>query len=1791
MVLTSGIVQNNGGMVHFRAGSSVSGASDASYIEGATKKTGNTAFTFPLGGGGRYNPLAITAPSSASDAFTAEFISGSANASYSLSSKESSLAEMDEDGYWKLARSNGSSAPTITLNWHSLKCGVTSPSTLSFAQWDAATGTWLNKGNAANTSSSLTHSGSLAFSSTPIPLVLGNIRKMAANAGTDTSFCAGGSVGLSASGSYGTSPFTYAWSPATGLSSATVSNPTASPASTTTYTVTVTDARGCTASDAVVVTVNELPVADAGNDTTIYAGDTVQIGAAPVSGYTYSWLPTIYLNNSLISNPMAFPEDSTLYIVTATNDKGCQGLDEISINVLPLGYSTDNPIIFGNINDCNNSISLLAPNNWIEFQLDSDVCNISILLNDLTNSDFFLFEKGNLTDTLINYHFPTFSNDTIFHFSFLKASFGNRFLINLKNISLNNFGTLCIAGNSEKNIVAGNGDYYLYDNGELCLDGQNQLEFGVPLVLCPKQLCMSLASSQNNHIPDISIYGTHPYVTLTVTDDQGQIIFNQTQLVNNNESFGEKEFCFNLQPNTDYIASFDYFPIPLLTDFQNINCGPLFNSNQPLGGCPEYCTSSDGYVGVVGAPAICNSNFNLPSNAYCCLYTYSTDVIGTSNYFISTLPDVEITTVQVSPSTICQDQSFSIGASVNNLITSFDYTVTIEIYDGQNNLVENEVYYNTAPPFNFIAGLPSGNYTGLFTVSQTTGGAGGNETTCLCSSDSYPFSFEVKNESIELEATDLNICLNESFVGQINLICFDPSSIVSYEWDFGDGTIVSGTNLTTNSHNYSSAGTYTVKVKAFYTNIGDYFESQIDVNVYNLPPNSAVTITGNIYSCPSSSTYSIPSFSSMLYTAVWTVTGGTITYGQSSNQISVTWNNNTTGGNVSVTLTSIYSCSISSEIEILPCCIPNVSNLTQILPNQTSSSLGTNALSGNISINGTFIIDNDFSFNLAEVWFGPDSKIELVGSTSNPVLFLVSESYLHGCSLMWDFIEADNSYETIRISRNSIIEDAENAVKATNNGKFEIVQSYFNRNHIDIFANNSTATGSFVEGSTFICQTDFSDPTPAGLKPPRLDEKTFAHMRFRNVDLQIIGSTSTTNTFNTGNYGILSEQCSRMYVKNCKFDNLGNSGENGLFLQGGGIMAEGGYYSGSSSIDITDLCEFTNCITGIYAGTYMSLKADNNRFYSCTKGIISAFNRESDIIITNNQMSTLANDNDMVNGIISYENNFSDIQIGMPGNYNTIDFSNNDTLDRAVGILAVEATNTNWLSNTSGITYYKIEDNEITDAFCGIWGMNLNGNFDLFSTDQSKVQIRNNKIQVKNTVSSNRTGGILMQNSVFPMIAENEVWANSSTNGWWSNGIVEDLGQASILKCNNTHDIGRGLYMNGGNRFLNLLLGNTMEDIGSEGLVLNYSNIGNQYNLTSSGRESFDNTWNGSFSSSNQHTLNYGLGADGNESKFAVVGSASISNNKYPLFRDENNGGVRIPSPISNPGPASSVFEYECGTREGIVLESEEIKTRMYAIVSNIMSDSSLIEKANKWSGLYAIYKSFENDTVLNSSGDSILAPLLDSLNASNMALLDFAIKVNLEKYNSKQSLIDSAIAALDTLNAVGLTEETLKEILKLSLTYNNDSTLPDSADRVTIQEIANYCPLEYGQGVYLARAWALGFDNFSQAFYHSCEDAPAPLSLKQEEEELIKSQENEKTIVAKLYPNPAKDEITISLSGTVEFIGTISLSSLTGATLSKYVLNNQFNKINVEQLPAGVYLYCIFGEGINQKGKLVIVK
>ena len=137
--------------------------------------------------------------------------------------------------------------------------------------------------------------------------------------------CFGGSNGTANSAvANGTGPFTYSWSPSGGNGSS------ASNLSAGNYSVSVTDANGCTSvANFVIVEPTVLSAAASSNPATCFGSSN---GSASVNvsggtaGYSYVWLP----GNAVISNPTNLPASN--YSVTITDANGCTTSSSTSIS-------------------------------------------------------------------------------------------------------------------------------------------------------------------------------------------------------------------------------------------------------------------------------------------------------------------------------------------------------------------------------------------------------------------------------------------------------------------------------------------------------------------------------------------------------------------------------------------------------------------------------------------------------------------------------------------------------------------------------------------------------------------------------------------------------------------------------------------------------------------------------------------------------------------------------------------------------------------------------------------------------------------------------------------------------------------------------------------------------------------------------------------------------------------------------------------------------------------------------------------------------------------------------------------------------------------------------------------------------------------------------------------------------------------------------------------------------------------------------------------------------------------
>lgn len=159
--------------------------------------------------------------------------------------------------------------------------------------------------------------GSVTVTVNPLPNV---------NAGADQSVCRLNTAQLNVTGASA-----YTWSPANTLSCNNCNNPVATPLTTTTYTVTGTDANGCSNTDNVTVNIYPQPQINAGPDQTICHGASVQLLAS--GGASYIWSPATALSCTACPDPVASPVNNITYTVVGTDANGCHDSDKVSITV------------------------------------------------------------------------------------------------------------------------------------------------------------------------------------------------------------------------------------------------------------------------------------------------------------------------------------------------------------------------------------------------------------------------------------------------------------------------------------------------------------------------------------------------------------------------------------------------------------------------------------------------------------------------------------------------------------------------------------------------------------------------------------------------------------------------------------------------------------------------------------------------------------------------------------------------------------------------------------------------------------------------------------------------------------------------------------------------------------------------------------------------------------------------------------------------------------------------------------------------------------------------------------------------------------------------------------------------------------------------------------------------------------------------------------------------------------------------------------------------------------------
>ena len=144
---------------------------------------------------------------------------------------------------------------------------------------------------------------------------------------------------------------------------------------------------------------------DVGEDVSICPGDTVMIGTGAQSGLEYQWLPNGFLGDDESSQTTAFPEATTVYLLTATDpDEDCVASDAIKIEVFP-NPQIESVTLFHKdeemVAECGSTI-LQEIQNGIPFELSFEASEEGLVVNwaiDPTTSEGVDFSANNQRGT------------------------------------------------------------------------------------------------------------------------------------------------------------------------------------------------------------------------------------------------------------------------------------------------------------------------------------------------------------------------------------------------------------------------------------------------------------------------------------------------------------------------------------------------------------------------------------------------------------------------------------------------------------------------------------------------------------------------------------------------------------------------------------------------------------------------------------------------------------------------------------------------------------------------------------------------------------------------------------------------------------------------------------------------------------------------------------------------------------------------------------------------------------------------------------------------------------------------------------------------------------------------------------------------------------------------------------------------------------------------------------------------------------------------------------------------
>jgi hypothetical protein len=903
-------------------------------------------------------------------------------------------------------------------------------------------------------------------------------------------------------------------------------------------------------------------------------------------------------------------------------------------------------------------------------------------------------------------------------------------------------------------------------------------------------------------------------------------------------------------------------------------------------------------------------------------------------------------------------------------------------------------------------------------------------------------------------------------------------------------------------------------------------------------------ISGNPNNCNETTGYSISNPQSCV-SYQWTIqpqSAGSVVSGQGTQNITVKWDDvYKCNATLNVTATMPGSSSMSSSINIYPCCetfITKLNNAT--IGNATYNQLQIN-INGDLHVTGHLIFDNCF-VNISpysKIIIEPNAKLELRNGTQ------LTKNRC--CDIMWDGIYLNDNTSTLIATSSTlgitVIEYSINGIVASNNANLNIIGVNFNNNATSMKLKNY-----LPQQTTF--NIKLNKFNGGQMVKPYLGERSWYGIKAENVDNVIIGDFSSNigNRFQNLYCGIYSlNSYIRVYGNHFIdiVDNPNNPYQCQSLTNPLLVCKPTAIHSAHS---LTNNPSFINAPKKVEIG-YI------NTFDNCVNGI-KVYNEKA--IISSNIVRASLNAIDVLDPL-----NYSVI------NNNIVENCSNGTSPyKGIQVLKTQP----------GFINLSINNNSVKTRGMGIYVGNCKSQR-LSQYRTFFVDINENTVKVAHP--NNATKGIVVQNCPAAYVKCNTIdrltaFLPSEPMANILHGISVEQTQNAEIQQNHVKYMGAGINVYGCSDLTQFYCNTLESDF--------YGFLFNQHaSITNQGTEKIrtDNKWTpyGNYSGyylgqQVEHklwALNHNLNPNG--INWYYDNTASVIYN--PENATPTNPTLYKIIPSSTLPNSTNLCNLSCPPSSIKEMTLEEREEKFGAIVRDELEYPDLNEQFREYNR-YILYQTLkENPWIMTMGGadDYMYQDFFNNENNGNIGKFD-ALETLIAEGNIDQALVKNGQIIDSTL--IAYNQRVVNHIYLI--TFARDSYELTPGQYQTLYDIAtNYTPWEGGEGVYIAR-YMLGIDiDYSNP---NVQFSKGDGGIAEAE-------------MLSVFPNPASNNITLSFANAIEGGFVVDVYNHTGAKVLTETLSQtqaQY-QLNTAKLKNGIYFISVRTNNQIFKTKFTIIK